>query len=115
MGEDGVDGAPRPPHQATPDTMKTRSLGNTDLQVSVAGLGCNNLGGRIDLEASRRVVHKALDLGITMFDTADAYGNRGGSENALGAILGPRRKDIVLATKFGMPMDDAGLLKGASP
>ena len=94
--------------------MQTRPLGKSDLQVSVAGLGCNNLGGRIDLEASRRVVHKALDLGITMFDTADAYGNRGGSESALGAILGARRKDVVLATKFGMSMDDAGSLKGAS-
>ena len=94
--------------------MKTRSLGSSHLQVSVAGLGCNNLGGRIDLEASRKVVHKALDLGITMFDTADGYGNRGGSESALGEILGARRKDVVLATKFGVQMDDAGLAKGAS-
>src|SRR5215510_7227208 len=113
MGEDGVDGAPRPPDQATPDTMKTRSLGNSDLQVSVAGLGCNNLGGRIDLEASRKVVHKALDLGITLLDTADVYGERGGSEQCLGEILGDRRKDIVLATKFGLPMDDHEK-KGAS-
>ena len=59
--------------------MKTRPLGNSALQVSAAGLGCNNFGGRIELEASRKVVHKALDLGITMFDTADGYGNRGGS------------------------------------
>ena len=94
--------------------MKTRPLGNSTLQVSVAGLGCNNFGGRIDLEASRKVVHKALDLGITMFDTADGYGNRGGSESALGEILGARRKDVVLATKFGVQMDDAGQLKGAS-
>ncbi len=94
--------------------MKTRSVGNSDLQVSVVGLGCNNLGGRIDLEASREVVHKALDLGITLFDTADGYGNRGGSERALGEILGARRKNVVLATKFGVQMDDAGLLKGAS-
>ena len=96
------------------NAMKTRPLGKSDLQVSVAGLGCNNLGGRIDLEASRRVVHKALDLGITLFDTADVYGNRGGSESALGAILGARRKDVLLATKFGMQMDDAGSLQGAS-
>jgi aryl-alcohol dehydrogenase-like predicted oxidoreductase len=59
-------------------------------------------------------VHKALDLGITLFDTADFYGERGGSETILGQVLGDRRKDIVLATKFGMPMDDAGSLKGAS-
>jgi aryl-alcohol dehydrogenase-like predicted oxidoreductase len=81
--------------------------------VSVVGLGCNNFGGRIDLEASKAVIHKALDAGITLFDTADAYGNRGGSETAMGQILGDRRKDIVLATKFGLPMDD-GEKKGAS-
>src|ERR1700688_213980 len=94
--------------------METRNLGTSGLRVSVVGLGCNNFGGRIGLEESRAVVHKALDLGITLFDTADTYGNRGGSEDALGALLGERRKDIVLATKFGMPMDDAGVLAGAS-
>jgi aryl-alcohol dehydrogenase-like predicted oxidoreductase len=94
--------------------MKTRTLGDSELRVSVAGLGCNNLGGRLDLETSRAVVHRALDLGITLFDTADGYGNRGGSERALGGILGARRKDVVLATKFGVQMDDAGLLKGAA-
>ena len=82
--------------------------------MSVVGLGCNNFGGRIDLEASRKVVHKALDLGITLFDTADVYGNLGGSEDFLGQILGDRRKDIVLATKFALPMDEAKALKGAS-
>jgi aryl-alcohol dehydrogenase-like predicted oxidoreductase len=66
------------------------------------------------LDATRRVVHRALDLGITLFDTADVYGDRGGSETCLGEILGDRRKDIVLATKFALPMDDAGVLKGAS-
>ena len=60
------------------------------------------------------MVDKALDLGITLIDTADIYGDRGGSEEVLGQILGPRRKDVVLATKFGMPMDDAGKLRGAS-
>ena len=94
--------------------MQQRNLGRSDLRVSVVGLGCNNFGGRIDLDATRRVVHKALDLGVTLFDTADVYGERGGSENFLGQILGPRRKDIVLATKFGLPMDDEGRLKGAS-
>ena len=94
--------------------MEQRNLGRSGLRVSVVGLGCNNFGGRIDLEASRRVVHKALDLGITLFDTADIYGERGGSETCLGQILGDRRKDIVLATKFGMPMDTAETLKGGS-
>jgi aryl-alcohol dehydrogenase-like predicted oxidoreductase len=93
--------------------METRNLGHSGLRVSVVGLGCNNFG-RIDLEASRKVVHRALDLGITLFDTADVYGDRGGSEQQLGAILGGRRKDIVLATKFGMPMDDSGTKSGAS-
>jgi aryl-alcohol dehydrogenase-like predicted oxidoreductase len=94
--------------------MQERNLGKSGLRVSLVGLGCNNFGGRIDLEATRKVVHKALDCGITLFDTADTYGERGGSENFLGQILGDRRKDIVLATKFGMPMDDAGRLKGGS-
>ncbi len=88
--------------------METRTLGKSDLKVSVVGLGCNNFGGRIDLEASRAVVHKALDAGITLFDTADIYGTDSGSEKALGQILGPRRKGIVLATKFGMPMQKGG-------
>src|SRR5690242_17666530 len=99
--------------------MEIRNLGQSGLRVSLVGLGCNNFGGRIDLEASRRVVHKALDLGITLLDTADIYGGLGGghtgaSEECLGHILGERRKDVVLATKFGMAMDEAGRLKGAS-
>lgn len=92
--------------------MEQRHLGRSGLKVSQVGLGCNNFGV-LDVEASRKVVHRALDLGITLFDTADVYGNRGGSETQLGEILGPRRKDIVLATKFGMPMDDVGSM-GAS-
>jgi aryl-alcohol dehydrogenase-like predicted oxidoreductase len=94
--------------------MEQRNLGQSGLRVSVVGLGCNNFGGRIDLEASRQVVHQALDLGITLLDTADFYGNRGGSEECLGRILGERRPHVVLATKFGMPMDDGERLKGAS-
>jgi aryl-alcohol dehydrogenase-like predicted oxidoreductase len=94
--------------------MELRNLGRAGLRVSAVGLGCNNFGGRIGLEETRAVVHKAIDLGITLFDTADAYGNRGGSEESLGQILGERRKDIVLATKFGLPMDDAKTLSGAS-
>jgi aryl-alcohol dehydrogenase-like predicted oxidoreductase len=68
----------------------------------------------LDVAASRRVVDRAIDQAITLFDTADIYGNRGGSERQLGEILGPRRKDIVLATKFGMKMDDAGTKSGAA-
>ena len=95
--------------------MQQRNLGRSGLKVSVVGLGCNNFGGqRIDLEASRKVIHKALDCGITLIDTADTYGNRGESERIIGECLGARRRDIVLATKCGLPMDDAGMLKGAS-
>ena len=94
--------------------MKQRQLGTTSLKVTTVGLGCNNFGLRIDTEASRAVIHKALDLGITFFDTADVYGHKGGSETCLGQFLGARRKDIVLASKFGNPMDDAGTVQGAS-
>lgn len=99
--------------------MEIRNLGASGLRVSAIGLGCNNFGGRIDLAASRLVVDAAIDHGITLFDTADVYGERGGSETVLGELLGARRKDIVLASKFGMPMDanaqdGAEVLKGAS-
>jgi aryl-alcohol dehydrogenase-like predicted oxidoreductase len=95
--------------------MEKRNLGKSGLRVSVVGLGCNNFGGRVDLEATRKVVHKALDLGITFFDEADTYGDpRGSSEACLGEILGDRRKDIVLATKFARPMDASGRFEGAS-
>lgn len=94
--------------------MEHRNLGNSGLKVSLVGLGCNNLGSRTDFEGSKKVVHKALDTGITLFDTADVYSNRGGSETVLGQILGDRRKEIVLATKYGMPMDEPGRLRGGS-
>ena len=84
--------------------MEIRNLGRSGLRVSAVGLGCNNFGGRIDDEAARKVIHKALDLGITLFDTADIYGRKRRVGGALGEILGDRRKDIVLATKFGMAM-----------
>lgn len=92
--------------------MQQRKLGN--LSVSIVGLGCNNFADRMDFAATEKVLHKAFDLGVTMIDTADAYGKQGGSEEYIGKILGPRRKDVVLATKFGLPMDSAGKLKGAS-
>jgi aryl-alcohol dehydrogenase-like predicted oxidoreductase len=94
--------------------MQLRNLGRSGLRVSVIGLGCNNFGGRIDLAASRRVVDRAIDRGITFFDTADIYGNGGGSETILGEILGERRKEIVLASKFGMVMNEERGLKGGS-
>jgi len=93
--------------------VEKRKLGNSELEVSLVGLGANNFGGRMDLEATRRVVHKALDLGVTLIDTADAY-NSGGSEDLLGQVLGERRKHVVLATKFGMVTDGSRSLAGAS-
>ncbi|WP_367159845.1 aldo/keto reductase [Kozakia baliensis] len=102
--------------------MDYRRLGKSGLTVSSIGLGCNNLGGRIDFAASEAVVHQALDEGITLFDVADVYGRRdayaGASEEALGQALGNRRAEIVLATKFGMNMspeaDAAARKSGAS-
>jgi len=94
--------------------MKLRNLGKSGLRVSAIGLGCNNFGGRIDLEATRRVIHKAIDLGITLFDNSDTYGGLGGAETDMGLVLGDRRKDIVLATKFGNPMDDSGEKQGGA-
>src|SRR5215510_12088276 len=77
--------------------MKKRRLGSSTLEVSVVGLGGNNFGGRIDFAASSRVVCKAIELGINLIDTADSYGDKGGSEEWLGRILGEKRKAIVLA------------------
>jgi aryl-alcohol dehydrogenase-like predicted oxidoreductase len=76
-------------------------LGASGLRVSRVGLGCNNFGGRIDLAATRAVVDAALDAGVTFFDTAESYGDGGGSERFLGEILEGRRDRVVLATKFG--------------
>ena len=85
--------------------MEMRNLGRSGLRVSSMGLGCNNLAGRLDHAASMRVVHAALDAGITFFDTADVYplGKSGMSEQYLADALGDRRKDVIVATKFGSP------------
>lgn len=95
--------------------MELRPLGQTDLRVSLVGLGCNNFGGRTDLDGTRRVADRAIELGVTLFDTADTYGNQGGSESLLGEVLGARRKQIVLASKFAKPMDKEGKLRGGAP
>ncbi len=94
--------------------MEKRRLGQSNLEISAVGVGCNNFGGRTDFEGTRAVVHRALDLGVTLFDTADVYGNKGKSEAFLGEILKDRRKDVVLATKFGMPMSDSARPRDAS-
>lgn len=88
--------------------MRYRSLGESGLVVSVVGLGCNNFGGRLDLDGTRAVVDAAIESGITLFDTADTYGSKGGSERLLGEVLGKRRDRVVLATKFGNQHTDMG-------
>ena len=93
--------------------MQSRAIGKSGLRVSEIGLGCNNFSARLDFEGSRAVVNKALDLGITLFDTADVYGNTG-SESFLGRLLGDRRMDIVLATKFAMQIGPDARNQGAS-
>jgi aryl-alcohol dehydrogenase-like predicted oxidoreductase len=90
--------------------MEFRSIGS--LRVSTVGLGCNNFGMRIDEAATVRVVAAALDAGINFFDTADIYGSTK-SEEFLGRALAGRRQQAIVATKFGMAVDDKR--KGARP
>jgi aryl-alcohol dehydrogenase-like predicted oxidoreductase len=91
-------------------TMPIRQIGSLD--VTVVGLGCNNFGGRLDEGQSTAVVNATLDAGINFFDTADVYGSTL-SEEFLGRALGRRRSEAVVATKFGMPLDDEH--QGAAP
>jgi aryl-alcohol dehydrogenase-like predicted oxidoreductase len=93
--------------------MRTRRLGSEGPEVSVVGLGCNNFGMRVDLDGTRAVVDAALDAGVTLFDTADIYGNKGGSESFLGEALEGRRDRVVLATKFGGDMGDGTKARGS--
>jgi aryl-alcohol dehydrogenase-like predicted oxidoreductase len=83
--------------------MQKRSLGS--LSVSLIGLGCNNFGIRLDQERTNQVVHAALAAGINFFDTADVYGGTR-SEEFLGKALGARRRSVIIATKFGIPLDE---------
>lgn len=92
--------------------MRTARIGS--LEVSVIGLGCNNFGRALDADGSAAVVHAALDAGVTFFDTASNYGE-GRSESFLGTALGPRRSDVVIATKFGVPIPGWEGSGGAAP
>jgi aryl-alcohol dehydrogenase-like predicted oxidoreductase len=94
--------------------MEYRKLGRAGLKVSAVGLGCNNFGMRCDAQQTQAVVDAAIDAGINLFDTADIYGGRGGSEKLLGKALGDRRKDVIVATKFAGPMGDGVLERGGS-
>ncbi len=90
--------------------MDTRKIGS--LSVSIVGLGCNNFGNRLDADASAKVIDAALDNGINFLDTADIYGKTL-SEEYVGRALAGRRDQVVIATKFGKPVDDDR--RGARP
>ena len=93
--------------------MEFRRLGNSGLEVSVAGLGTNNFGMRLDYAGSEAVVNAALDAGINFFDTADIY-DGGLSEEYLGKALGERRDEVLIATKFGMSTGEGPHTQGGS-
>src|SRR6266511_2418194 len=93
--------------------VRTRRLGAEGPEVSVVGVALNNNGMRVDLEGTRAVVDAALDAGVTLLDTADTYGNDGGSESFLGEVLQGRRDRVVLATKFGGDMGDGEPARGS--
>jgi aryl-alcohol dehydrogenase-like predicted oxidoreductase len=101
MGEEAMkDKSPSTP-------LPTRRLGDSGLEVSLVGLGCNNFGGRLDAEGTAAVLEAALDAGIAFFDTADIYGGAGASERLIGEVLAGRRDEFSIATKFGWEMDGA--------
>ena len=94
--------------------MQYRNLGDSGLEVSIVGLGCNNFGARLDAGQTAAVVHAALDAGITLIDTADIYGERGRSEEYVGRALQDRRREVILATKFAKSMGEGPLKSGGS-
>jgi len=94
--------------------MDYRRLGDSGLKVSEIGLGCNNFGMRIDQAATDAVIDAAIEHGVTFFDTADVYGGRGKSEEMMGHSLKGKRQQVVLATKFAMPMGDGPGMRGGS-
>jgi aryl-alcohol dehydrogenase-like predicted oxidoreductase len=101
MGEEAMsDKSPSTP-------LPSRRLGDSQLEVSVVGLGCNNFGGRLDADATAAVLEAALDAGINFFDTADIYGGAGASERLMGEALVGRRDEYAIATKFGWEMSGA--------
>jgi aryl-alcohol dehydrogenase-like predicted oxidoreductase len=96
---------------AATDTSSLRTLGKNGLKVPGVGIGTNNFGGTLDAAGTKRVVDAALDFGATLFDTADVYG-RGKSEEFLGQALGTKRKQAIIATKFGSPMGSGKFPEG---
>jgi aryl-alcohol dehydrogenase-like predicted oxidoreductase len=99
--------------------LEQRRLGDSGLMVSAIGLGTNNFAGRLHDEAARLVLNEALEQGVTFIDTADVYGRgseegTGGSESQLGRLLAGRRARFILASKFGFPMSESPVERGAS-
>jgi aryl-alcohol dehydrogenase-like predicted oxidoreductase len=95
--------------------MNIRHVGRTGLRLPTVGLGCNNFGWTIDEAASQKVADRALELGVNFFDTADYYGKQpGDGELVLGRVLGARRKDVTLLTKFGVDMRSNGSVRDSS-
>jgi len=85
--------------------MTYRPLGDSGLMVSAVGIGCNAFSRRVDLDGVRGILSAARDVGVTLLDTADVYGDPpGGSEALLGEALQGQRDEFVVATKFGMDM-----------
>ena len=93
--------------------MEYQHLGRSGLEVSAVGLGTNQFGRRCDLDQTRAIVHRALDLGITLLDSADIYGE-GLSEEYIGRAIEGHRHEVVVATKFSMPMGEGPMRRGAS-
>ena len=94
--------------------MEYNALGRSGLKVSIVGLGGNNFGRRCDEEQTAAVVHRAMDLGITLFDTADVYGERGRSEEYVGKALKGVRREAIIATKIAGEMGEGPLWRGGS-
>ncbi len=94
--------------------MEYRQLGQAGVKVSAIGVGCNQFGNKVDRDGTRAIVQRALDLGINFFDTADVYGNRGGSEENLGAALAGQWQNVVVATKVRWKVGDGPNDEGAS-
>jgi aryl-alcohol dehydrogenase-like predicted oxidoreductase len=94
--------------------MNTRPLGDSGVDASVVGLGCNNFGRRVELKGTRAVIDAAIEDGVTFLDTADIYGPSGASEELMGEALQGRRGQVVLATKFGKDMHDGNTLPRGS-
>ena len=95
--------------------MDHHRLGSTGVRVSRLAFGTMTFGGDADADTSRALFHRCLDAGIDHFDTADVYGNKGGSEEIIGRALVGRRDRVVLGTKFGHDLGDGETARGARP